>query len=317
MGGSQLYNQQREYFLSFLARTNQKQRTIGNLLDYLPVYSSQTVDAVKKRKKARFLDLGPGIGEVFVPFAGSLDKGIECTIQEPNLGMAVNFFFNYLIEDLLQQRLRIENKEAFDYPAEQFDFILCSHSFYYLPDWETTLQRAYGSLVPGGAACIVLGSSDSSLIKLRREFFPELYNADPKTAEDLEAVLDRMKIPYESTIIHSRIDVSDKVDFEKSLKRVGIWGPSLDALFSFILRTDFTKLSPEMQERFKKAVNSYSDRRYMELLDKAVWISKPGSYEREDAEKIEREKFTLGEFVKKFRPMIESHSSRQGYSYRL
>ncbi|MBW2966847.1 class I SAM-dependent methyltransferase, partial [Candidatus Woesearchaeota archaeon] len=187
------------------------------------------------------------------------------------------------------------------------DFVLSSHSFYYLPEWENTLRRVYDSLIPGGAACIVLGSEDSSLIKLRREFFPELYSASPKTAEDLESVLDSMKIPYESSLIHSRIDVSDKIDFEKHLKGIGTWKPSLKALFSFMLRTDFTKLSSEMRRRFKKAVYSRSNRRYLGLVDKAIWLEKPGSYERKDVSEIKCEKFTLGEFVEKFRPMIENH----------
>ncbi|MBW2982547.1 class I SAM-dependent methyltransferase [Candidatus Woesearchaeota archaeon] len=306
MGGGELYNEQREYFLSFLARTNQKQRTVENLADYLPVYSPQTVEAVKKGKRVKFLDLGPGIGGVFVPFTGSLGDKIDCVIQEPNLGMAVNFFFNYLMEDLPHQRLRIENKEVFDYDSEGFDFILSSHSFYYLPEWENTVQKVYDSLVPGGAACIVLGSRESNLIELRAKFFPELYSAAPKTAEDLEAVLDSMKIPYKSSLVHSRIDVSDGVDFEKSLKRVGTWEPSLDSLLSFMLRTDFTKLNPEMQKRVRAAVYSRADRRYLSLTDKAIWIEKPGRYEREDAAEIGREKFTLGDFVEKFRPMIEN-----------
>jgi SAM-dependent methyltransferase len=305
MGGSQLYNQQREYFLSFLARTNQKQRTVENLFDYLPVYSPQTAEAVKEGRKVRFLDLGPGIGGVFVPFVGSLGKNVDCVIQEPNLGMAVNFFFNYLMEDLPQQRLRVENKEVFDYDSESFDFVLSSHSFYYLPDWQNTLQKMYDSLVPGGAACIVLGSEESELIKLRKEFFPELYGVDPKTAEDLEAVLDSVGIPYESSVVHSRIDLALKIEDEiRHLKEEGILEPSLEALFSFMLRTDFTKLPPEMQER----VGRFCSGDYLNLIDKAIWLKKPGMYEqRTDAGENIAQKVTLADFLQRFRPMLETH----------
>jgi SAM-dependent methyltransferase len=309
MGGEELYNQQREYFLSFLARTTQKDKTIEHLLGNLPVYSPQTTTAIEEGKQTRFLDIGSGIGRVLIPLVVRLGDRINCTIQEPNLGMAVNFFLNYLVEDLHYRRLTINHKETFDYAQEQFDFVLSSHSFYYLPDWEDTLRVLYDSLVPGGAACIVMGSEQSELIKLRREFFPILHGESPKTAEDLEVVLEKAGIPYKVKPIHSRIDLAPDIGEDgRHLKESGTLNPSLESLFSFFLRTDYTKLPPEMQERVKRVIDEISDGRYLNLTDRAVWITKPGVYEqRSDAGENPTQEVTLEYFIKLFEPSLESH----------
>jgi SAM-dependent methyltransferase len=305
MSGGELYNEQREYFLSFLARTTQKDKTIEHLLEHLPSSSPQTARAIEQGKQVRFLDIGPGIGRISIPFIDRLGRTIDYTAREPNIGVVVNFFLDYLYKDLPCQRLIIDPRESVDYGREEFDFVLASHMFYYLSDWNKALQTVCDSLVPGGAACIIMGSEDSELVKFRREFFPVLHGTTPKTAEELEAVLEKTKFSYETQIIESHIDLAPEIgEHYRHIREEGIYEPSLEALFSFILRTDFTNLAPEMQERVRK----YLNRRHLNLTDKAIWLKKPGVYDkRQDAGENPPQKLTIESFLQTFEPMLETH----------
>ena len=71
-----------------------------------------------------------------------------------------------------------------------------------------------------------------------------------------------------------------------------------------MLRTDFNKLTPEMQERVRK----YLDRTHLDLTDKAIWLKKPGVYnKRKDAGENASQKLTLEDFLQIFGPMLETH----------
>lgn len=301
---NELYNNYREYFLSFLARTNQKQRTNEHLLDYLSLYSPQTIDIINQRKKVRFLDIGTGTGKLFIPLVASLGDRIDCVVKEPNLGMAITFFFNYMVEDLPYQRLTLDHNESLNIQENKFDFVLASHSFYYLHDWDDALKAIYNSLVPGGAACIVMSSRENDLFKLREEFFPILHNISPKSAENLTNVLGEIEIPYETHIIDSRVDLTPDINDDIThLREDGILKPSLDSLISFLLRTDYTKLSMEEKERVEEFIYEKSNKgRYLRLKDKAIWFTKPGVYNtREDAGENIPLKITLADFTRSFR----------------
>ena len=308
--GADLYDRDREYFLSFLARTNQKERTLEHLDDYLEEYTPQTVGAIRKGRPVRFLDVGAGTGRVTIPFISSLEGSIDCVVQEPSIGMMVNLFLRYLSEGLPYERLTLMHKKEPDYELDKFDFVLASHSFYYIDDWEGTLQAIYDSLVPGGAACVIMSSMAGELHKLRSMFFPKLFGFEPKSAEDLADVLDGIGIPYDAVAIDSKMDLKpEQKDEIKILREDGVWRPSLESLFSFLLRTDYSKIPAEMQEEIKDFVYGKAHRgRYFGLRDLAIWFRKEEAYaERQENLVFGPRRITIADFVNTFGPMLEEN----------
>lgn len=315
--GDDLYNRGRGNFLSFLARTTQKQREIEHLLDNFGDYAPDVFTALRQGKQARFLDAGSGTGRVFIPFVSKLRDDlpyksrdiIDYTVQEPNLGMAVLFYLNYLVEDLSEQRLILDPKDRFGYEKEEFEFILSSHVLYYISDWEEAINQIYSSLVPGGTACIFMSSEQGNLFQLRNEFFPRIHGTSPRSAEQLIKVIEKMDLPYQAYTLDSVLNISPKLSEEvRHLREDGILSPSPESMLSFLLRTDFEKLPQEMQARVISFLEQRSDEKYLGLRDKAIWLKKPGEpRQRAEASCIPSKKITLECFLDRFRDQLESN----------
>ena len=305
-----LYNKERKHFLTFLSRTTQKKKTVDHLQTFLPLYSHQTIRALtekEKRKRVRFLDIGAGTGKLILSFLSSFNNSVEYTAREPNIGMAVNLFYNYLVEDLPFQNLKIDPRLSTDYGKERYDFVLASHSFYYLPDWEEAVKAVYDSLVPGGAACIIMGSEKSDLTQLRTLFFPKIHGIKPRTIESLIEILNKTDIRYYQDTISSLINTEPSISDIKALRENGILKPDLDSLYSFLLWYNFNELSIDMQKEVKLFINQKSR---LELIDSAVWILKPGNYSGWEDIDNSLDTVTVADFVKLFKPMLEDKFGR-------
>ncbi|MGV8078525.1 MAG: class I SAM-dependent methyltransferase [Syntrophales bacterium] len=103
-------------------------------------------------QRRSFLDIGAGGGDLTIPVSSSFEK---TTVVEPNELQARR----------LQQRcpsFRVIN-ECWDRIAlgpERFDFILCSHVLYYIPEgaWLSTIEKMHTHLESGGCIAIVIQS---------------------------------------------------------------------------------------------------------------------------------------------------------------
>ena len=236
MDGALLYNKYREYFLIFLARTTQKNRILEHLEDRLPELNLSD-------QNMRILDIGAGTGKISIPLIAKLGGNVKLVAQEPNIGMAVNLFFNYLVEDLPFQNLELNNLDSVEYEPEQFDLILASHVFYYLPNWEQSLQAIYDALAPGGSACIIMNSKEGNLYKLRNEIFPMIYGRSACSAETLLGYTNKLGLPHEVFTLDSLLDLSQANNSNTAnLREHGIIDASRNSMLSFLLRTDFQKL---------------------------------------------------------------------------
>ncbi len=311
-----LYNSTRKYFFSFLGRTTQKLEEIKHLEEYLPHYSPQMVSALEKGGSVNFLDIGAGTGKVSIPLLKRF-QGMDYSAREPNLGMGILLYLNYLSNDFPMQRLSINPDPSTDYGKEKHDFVLASHSLYYLDDWPSALNAIYNSLVPGGAACIILGSKESGLFKLRDKFFPQLFGISPVPAESLERILANEHIPFTSHVLHSTLNISssdlDSLDEsrDKNILEDGLWDMSLDSLFSFLLRVDYSKLPESTKENVESLISHITkSSKHLELVDKAVWLYKKGNYSHKANPDFEPRKVNLGDLLDTFKTQFEYHFNK-------
>ena len=99
-----------------------------------------------------FLDIGAGGGDLTIPVSSSFET---TTVVEPNELQARR----------LQRRcpfFRVINErwDRVDLGPERFDFVLCSHVLYYIPEgaWLSTIEKMHDHLAPGGCVAIVIQS---------------------------------------------------------------------------------------------------------------------------------------------------------------
>ncbi|MFH0977679.1 MAG: methyltransferase domain-containing protein [Candidatus Woesearchaeota archaeon] len=304
-----LYDRQREYFFSFLARTDQKDNTIQHLKEKIGTYTPETMKAISEGKRVRFFDIGPATGRVTIPFVDSLRSDVELVIEEPSLGMAVSFFLNYLTYALPYENFHLKHDGKLAFNQEKNDFVLSSHSMYYLPDWKKAVSDLYGSLVPGGALCIIVSSDDSNLTAIRKKYFPKIHSSSAYSNTDLERILGNLSLDYDSFDICSRIDFADQIPNPAThLRKEGIYKPSVDSLWSFLLWTDYSGLSDELKKHLNSFVKDRLDQdRWLQIKDTAYWIRKPGSSEHQFASSQANRKMTLEDVLKVFRPQLEKY----------
>src|SRR5262249_9039144 len=144
----------KEAFQILLQHTDQK----GNARRWF----QQVVDTLPTKRV--FIDAGAGNGEVTKAFAGAFARTIAI---EPNL---------YLLKQL-QQALPSVEAIALPIltaqPPAQADLVLCSHTFYYIPQdqWLEHLRRLVSCMSPTGVTIVVLPNQGTGSIELLHHFF--------------------------------------------------------------------------------------------------------------------------------------------------
>ena len=144
----------KQAFQIFLDHTNQKRNA--------RTWLERVVKELPNRRA--FIDAGAGNGEMAKTFAGSFTRTIAI---EPN---------TYLLNQLLQALPAVE---AIDrpimeaQPTAQGDFVLCSHTLYYIPakDWLAHIERLVFWMAPGGVTVLVLQHRESGCMNMLHHFF--------------------------------------------------------------------------------------------------------------------------------------------------
>jgi hypothetical protein len=141
-------------FQVFLDHTDQKRnakRVLQRLVNDLP--ASQV-----------FIDAGAGNGEVTRAFAGAFDRTIAI---EPNA---------YLLSQLrraVPQADAIGTSILAASPEARGDFVLCSHTLYYIPadEWLAHLEQLVSWMSPTGVTVVVLQNRGTACMTMVEHFF--------------------------------------------------------------------------------------------------------------------------------------------------
>lgn len=144
----------KEAFQLFLDHTDQKRnarRWLQRVVEELPA-------------RRVFIDAGAGNGEMAKTFAGSFARTIAI---EPNA---------YLLSQLSQALPAVEaigRPIMAAQPTAQADFVLCSHTLYYIPaeEWLAHIERLASWMAPGGVTILVLQNRESGCMNMLHHFF--------------------------------------------------------------------------------------------------------------------------------------------------
>ena len=144
----------KQAFQIFLAHTDQKR----NAKRWL----QKVVDGLMARKV--FIDAGAGNGEVTKAFASAFARTIAI---EPNVYLLTQ------LQEALPTAETIGLPIMAAQPAVQGDLVLCSHTFYYIPqeEWLAHLERLVSWMAPTGVTIVVLQHRDSGCMNMVHHFF--------------------------------------------------------------------------------------------------------------------------------------------------
>jgi hypothetical protein len=164
-------------FQVFLDHTDQKQ----NAKQFL----QRLVDDLSVRKV--FIDAGAGNGEVTRAFAGAFDRTIAI---EPNA---------YLLSQLqraVPQADAIGTSILGARPEAQGDFVLCSHTLYYVPaeEWLAHLERLVSWMSPTGVTVVVLQNRGTACMSMLKHFFGHQFDLGGLADAFLAAHGDRYEV---------------------------------------------------------------------------------------------------------------------------
>lgn len=144
----------KQAFQIFLDHTDQKRNA--------RTWLERVVKGLPNRQT--FIDAGAGNGELAKTFAGSFDRTIDV---EPN---------TYLLNQLRQALPAVEAHDRpimEAQPTAQGDFVLCSHTLYYIPatEWLAHIERLVTWMAPGGVTVLVLQHRESGCMNMLHHFF--------------------------------------------------------------------------------------------------------------------------------------------------
>jgi SAM-dependent methyltransferase len=144
----------KQAFQIFLDHTDQKR----NAKRWL----QQVVDDLPSRNV--FIDAGAGNGELTRYFAAAFDRTIAI---EPNA-----YLLNQL-QQVVPAVHAIGETILAARPAAQGDFVLCSHTLYYIPadQWLTHLERLVSWMSSTGVTIVVLQHRESGCMNMVHHFF--------------------------------------------------------------------------------------------------------------------------------------------------
>jgi hypothetical protein len=141
-------------FQVFLDHTDQK-RNAKRLLQGL-------VDDLPSRKV--LIEAGAGNGDVTRAFAGAFDRTIAI---EPNMHLLTQ------LQRAVPQAEAIGMSILATSPKAQGDFVLCSHTLYYIPaeEWLAHLERLVSWMSPTGITVVVLQNRGTACMTMLEYFF--------------------------------------------------------------------------------------------------------------------------------------------------
>lgn len=151
------HSQSEEYkraFQVFLDHTDQKRnakRFLGRLVEDLP-------------ERKIFIDAGAGTGEVTKAFAEAFDRTIAI---EPNPHLLSQ------LQHAIPQAETIEAPILDANPEAPGDFVLCSHTLYYIPadEWLAHLERLVSWMSPTGVTVVVIQNRGTACMAMLEHFF--------------------------------------------------------------------------------------------------------------------------------------------------
>jgi len=263
-----IFNRNRLYFEEFLRKTNQKENISSFLISNFSA----------KHKRIKILSIGAGSGEDnigFLEYLKSRNIDFEFFYFDPSK-LSFNLFKEKIKRAKLLNYLSYVGFDKFELyeTKEKFDIINASHVFYYLGDWEKSLNKLYAVLKNNGSAFIFIQSEDSDNFKFRNKFLKNIFgnNYAERFGEELIKIVKKLNLDCKTQKIISTLDVTNTV-FKND--KISVSGKRL---LSFLLRTNYNNLNNNLKSEINKYILENSEiknkRRIFKLVDNYIIIHK-------------------------------------------
>lgn len=184
--------------------------------------------------KVDFLDIGGGNGDVTNRLANHFDK---TTVVEPDPLFALHF----------QKQGYITHQKNFqDAQLAQYDFVLCSHVLYYIPqaDWASCLKKMHDAIRPHGKGLILMMGTSGHWHELCTSINPDYSNGDLTVR-----TLKELNISYKRTSLTSLLR-SNNIEDVRQIVRIY-------SIIDCFTPQQFDALSKEEQDLIYTKIDSF------------------------------------------------------------
>jgi len=180
----------KQAFQIFLDHTDQKRnatRWLQRLVDDLPA-------------RKVFIDAGAGNGEITSALAPAFDRTIAI---EPNPYLLSQLQHAIPWAEAISEPILVTN------PSAQGDFVLCSHTLYFIPEeqWLVHLERLVSWMSPTGVTVVVLQNGETGCMAMLEHFLAHRFDLRPLADTFRAKHSDRYDVAI--TLDQAHVDVPD------------------------------------------------------------------------------------------------------------
>lgn len=283
-----------EWFDAFLRNTDNKQvlrtEVIRGLQTRFPKFWVERIANPDYNLSVQYIGAGSGGLEIpltseFVDARRGEQRKIMVHYLDPSSEMQKTYKDNAKKANLQTSTdFEVFKYDNPSYYAPSVDFVLASHSWYYIGGEVDTRVResmsrslkkfTASTLEKKGIGLIVLHSETSDNFKIRSQMTPQVNPGEKERAgEELSVALSGLGISHEAVIVPTHTDVS-------SCFQNGNFDPTPVGknMLSFILRAPWDQQPEVIQNQMRDFITSFVDRNKKEMMffrDLFIWI--PGS----------------------------------------
>jgi len=244
------------------------------------------------KDRFRFLDIGCGEGSFTYLIGSSILERYRITPQivavDPSLPMLEAA--QKLIDKNLDIRFLLGGIGDEDLPIElqnqRFDFVLCSHIFFWVEDWPLALDQILSVVSDTGHALIIIlaPTADQEAYALRRRLLGIAHGGmlELENGQKVENLLDDRSIPFRTESLVSTIKINavalkclhDNLEF--FLEDLPNEALSLAHIIEFLVRKQWNKLTTNQREDILKELKDCVEGRQLliKTSEEGIWLQR-------------------------------------------
>ncbi len=198
------------------------------------------------------LDIGCAEGtksKLLIEFLTGFGK-VYYTALEPAENQLQKFRLNIHADNLVYIKLINAKWENYQ-PNQKYDFIYCSHAFYYIQNWEDSINKMLNSLNENGKILIAMQKENNISYLISKEF-SNLYDGEREEihhADELTDFLNKNNIQFEMIEDTNQFNVSEM----KKQSPAGI------RLIEFFIDKSWDELTEQNKDRMISFVSEFPD----------------------------------------------------------
>lgn len=253
-----IFDKKHQIFLNFIDHTNQAK----NAVQYMEKTILDLTQKIPEQSVFRYLDIGCGYGYKTHSMIKVIKthRVVNTTAIDPSSELLALFKNQAKDEHINFSCQRWEDYQ----PIENFHLISSIHTFYYIDDWESAINKMIKHLTNQGVICIAIRTNDE-ICHFKDYFFEKIQGSFKKERNfhELCNLIKRMDVKYSIDIIESKLNINDCLLDNTEGKQ----------LIEFLLRQPYESLSESIKKDIIKYLEANHQDGYLSHQDGFIWIS--------------------------------------------